>query len=107
QQAQSSRSNDRGSSSGSSNSGSSGSSSGSSAALIPPIPGSLHVTSPYGVRWYPITGGYCMHSGVDLRSACGQAQRASASGTVAAVRPAPNGTHGNQVMINHGTISGN
>ena len=108
QQAQSSRSNDRGSSSsGSSNSGSSGSSSGSSAALIPPIPGSLHVTSPYGVRWYPITGGYYMHSGVDLRSACGQAQRASASGTVAAVRPAPNGTHGNQVMINHGTIGGN
>ncbi len=102
-QQQASRGDDRGSSSG--GGGSSGSSS-SGAALIPPIPGSLYVTSPYGVRWYPITGGYYMHSGVDLRSACGQAQRAAASGTVAAVRPAPNGTHGNQVLINHGTING-
>ena len=58
------------------------------------------------MRWYPITGGYYMHQGVDLRSACGNSQVASAAGTVSAVRPAPNGTHGNQVMINHGTING-
>ena len=108
QQAQSSRGDDRdsGSSGNSGSSGSSGSSGGSS-SLIPPISGGLRVTSPYGMRWYPITGGYYMHQGVDLSSPCGQAQRSSAAGTVSAVRPAPNGTHGNQVMINHGTIGGN
>lgn len=109
QQAQSSRGDDRdsGSSGSSDSSGSSGSSGGSSGSLIPPIGGGLRVTSPYGMRWYPITGGYYMHEGVDLSSACGQAQGSSAAGTVSAVRPAPNGTHGNQVMINHGTIGGN
>src|SRR5699024_7774961 len=30
----------------------------------------------------------------------------SAGGTVVEVNPAPNGTHGNQVMIDHGVIGG-
>ncbi|UFU05438.1 M23 family metallopeptidase [Ruania halotolerans] len=92
---------------GSGSGGSGGGGSSSSGSLIPPVPQPLHVTSGYGMRWYPITGGYYMHQGVDLRSACGNSQVASASGKVFAVRPAPNGTHGNQVMINHGTIGGN
>ncbi len=80
---------------------------GGSGSLIPPVRRSnLHVTSAYGMRWYPF-GGYWMHQGVDLRSSCGEAQVASAAGTVSAVRPAAgNGTHGNQVMINHGSIGG-
>lgn len=79
----------------------------SKAALIPPISRALYVTSPYGYRVYPITGGWYMHNGVDLRSACGERQFASGAGTVTAVRPAAgNGTHGNQVFINHGTING-
>lgn len=80
---------------------------GRTGALIPPISRALHVTSPYGYRVYPITGGWFMHNGVDLRSGCGERQFASAGGKVTAVRGAyGNGTHGNQVMINHGTIDG-
>ncbi len=86
----------------------SSSSSGRTGALIPPISRSLYVTSPWGYRTYPITGGWFMHNGVDLRSGCGERQFASAGGTVTAVRGAyGNGTHGNQVMINHGSIGGN
>jgi murein DD-endopeptidase MepM/ murein hydrolase activator NlpD len=75
--------------------------------LAPPVP-NLYVTSPYGYRVYPITGGWFMHNGVDLRSACGNPQYASAGGTVVGVRGAyGNGTHGNQVLINHGVVGGN
>ncbi len=77
------------------------------ALLLPPIRGSLYVTSPYGYRVYPITGGYFMHNGVDLRSGCGEAQIASAAGTVIKIGyAASNGTHGNQVIINHGVLGG-
>lgn len=79
----------------------------SSGALIPPVPRPLYVTSPYGMRVYPITGGWFMHNGVDLRSSCGSPQVAAAAGTVTATKPARgNGTHGNQVIINHGLIGG-
>ena len=75
--------------------------------FIRPIDGTLYVTSPYGYRWHPIVGGIWMHYGVDLSSACGNPQYAVADGVVTAVRPASgNGTHGNQVMINNGTING-
>jgi len=85
----------------------SGGGGGRTGALIPPISRSLYVTSGYGYRVYPITGGWFMHNGVDLRSGCGERQFASAAGKVTAVRGAyGNGTHGNQVMINHGTIDG-
>ncbi|WP_156252426.1 M23 family metallopeptidase [Pseudactinotalea terrae] len=81
---------------------------GSSSSFISPLSRSLHVTSDYGMRWYPITGGYWMHQGVDLRSGCGEAQMSIASGTVVGVRPAAgNGTHGNQVLVNHGVVNGN
>ncbi len=74
--------------------------------LIPVVPAPLYVTSPYGMREYPF-GGYWMHSGVDLRSPCGQAQVAPADGTIARVIPAPgNSTHGNQVYINLGVVDG-
>lgn len=76
-----------------------------SGMLIPPVPKPLYVTSPYGMRHYPF-GGYWMHIGVDIRSACGNPQVASAAGTVVATKPAyGNGTHGNQVIINHGVLS--
>jgi len=93
---------------GSGGGGGGGGGSSSSSSFISPISRSLYVTSPYGMRWYPITGGYFFHQGVDLRSSCGEQQVATASGTVIAVRPsAGNGTHGNQVLIDHGVIGGN
>ncbi|GAB2613948.1 M23 family metallopeptidase [Pseudactinotalea suaedae] len=93
---------------GSGGGGGGGGGGGSSSGFISPVSRSLHVTSPYGMRWYPITGGYWFHQGVDLRSGCGESQMSVASGTVVGVRPAAgNGTHGNQVLVNHGVIGGN
>lgn len=75
--------------------------------IEPPIPRPLYVTSPWGYRIYPITGGWFMHNGVDLASACGDPQYAAAAGTITATKnAATNGTHGNQVIINHGTMNG-
>ena len=79
----------------------------SSSFLGSPVSGGLHVTSPYGYRVYPITGGWFMHNGVDLRSSCGSPQFAAASGTVVKIGyAASNGTHGNQVILNHGVLQG-
>lgn len=76
-------------------------------SLVPTVPSPFYVTSPYGMRIYPITGGRYMHYGTDIRSACGNPQFSAASGTVSAVRGAVgNGTHGNQVIIDHGVING-
>ena len=74
--------------------------------IQPPVPAPVYVTSPFGMRQYPF-GGMWMHNGVDLRSRCGEAQTAAADGVIAAVVPAAgNGTHGNQVFINHGIVGG-
>ncbi|OCW61190.1 murein hydrolase activator EnvC family protein [Trueperella bernardiae] len=75
--------------------------------IKPPVPAPVYVTSPFGMRVYPF-GGTWMHNGVDLRSRCGEAQTAPADGVVSAVIPAAgNGTHGNQIYINHGVVGGN
>ncbi|MGV9188129.1 peptidoglycan DD-metalloendopeptidase family protein [Arcanobacterium canis] len=75
--------------------------------LHPPVPAPLYVTSPWGMRIYPFDGSRWMHNGVDLRSSCGEPQRAPADGTVARVVPAAgNSTHGNQIFINHGIVNG-
>ncbi|VEI13964.1 M23 family metallopeptidase [Trueperella bialowiezensis] len=74
--------------------------------IKPPVPAPVYVTSPFGMRHYPF-GGVWMHNGVDLRSRCGEAQTAPADGVVSAVVPAAgNGTHGNQIFINHGVVNG-
>ena len=94
-----------GSSGGGSGSGSGGSTSGLS--LVPPVPAPFHVTSPFGMRIYPITGGRYMHNGTDIRSSCGNTQVSAAAGRVIGVRNAAgNGTHGNQVLVDHGVING-
>ena len=93
----------------SSSGGGGGSSSGgsSSGSMVPPVPNPLYVTSPYGMRMHPLAGYEWFHAGVDIRSACGNPQVAAASGTVKATIPAPgNASHGNQVIIDHGTMNG-
>lgn len=93
----------------SSSGGGGGSSSGgsSSGPMTPPVPNPLYVTSPYGMRMHPLAGYEWFHAGVDIRSACGNPQYAAASGTVKATIPAPgNASHGNQVIIDHGTMNG-
>lgn len=77
------------------------------AGLIPPVPAPFHVTSPFGMRIYPMNGGRYMHNGTDIRSACGNPQVSAGNGRVVGVKPAAgNGTHGNQVLIDHGVING-
>ncbi|PYG00539.1 Murein DD-endopeptidase MepM and murein hydrolase activator NlpD, contain LysM domain [Georgenia satyanarayanai] len=93
----------------SSGGGGGGSSSGgsSSGSMVPPVPNPLYVTSPYGMRMHPLAGYEWFHAGVDIRSSCGNPQVAAASGTVKATIPAPgNASHGNQVIIDHGTMNG-
>lgn len=77
---------------------------GAGSFLKSPIPPPLHVNSPMGYRIHPVTGERRLHAGVDLRSACGQVQRAAAAGTV--VRTSWYGTGGNAIIINHGMING-
>lgn len=98
-----------GGNSGGNNSGGGNSGGGSSSShFIAPITRSLYVTSAYGYRNHPIVGGRWFHYGVDLRSACGEPQRAAANGTVVEVRPTGSTpTSGNQVLINHGVMGGN
>lgn len=94
------------SSSGGSNSGGSSKPKPTGGIFIHPISSPLHVNSPWGYRNHPF-GGYRMHQGVDLRSQCGEAQYATASGTVSMITPASSGsTGGNIVRINHGIING-
>ncbi|MBM7825096.1 murein DD-endopeptidase MepM/ murein hydrolase activator NlpD [Arcanobacterium pluranimalium] len=75
--------------------------------LHPPIPAPVYVTSPMGRRYHPVTGSWTYHEGVDLRSPCGEVQRAGAGGVVVKTVPASvGGFGGNQVWINHGVVNG-
>lgn len=72
--------------------------------LNPPIPGPLVVTSPFGMRVYPLGNYQRMHLGVDLASACGDPQYAAADGVVASTEFDIGG--GNIVYVNHGIHNG-
>ena len=59
----------------------------------------IHVTSPYGMRFHPITRRWAMHNGVDYRGATGTPVYAVSSGRVIMARW--NGGYGNSVEIQH------
>ncbi|MCK9329549.1 MAG: M23 family metallopeptidase [Candidatus Cloacimonetes bacterium] len=59
----------------------------------------IHVTSPYGNRFHPITRKWRMHSGVDYRGATGTPVYAVSSGRVILARK--NGGFGNTVEVLH------
>ena len=63
-----------------------------------PVPGWL--TSRYGKRRDPFTGGADFHPGLDLSAPYGQPVRATADGTIAVAERS--GSYGNLVEINHG-----
>jgi murein DD-endopeptidase MepM/ murein hydrolase activator NlpD len=63
-----------------------------------PVPGWL--TSRYGNRRDPFTGGADFHPGLDLSAPYGQPVRATADGTIAVAERS--GSYGNLVEINHG-----
>lgn len=61
-------------------------------------------TSKFGMRVHPIYGYERLHAGTDLRAYCGTPILAAAGGTVEWARW--QGGYGNQVLIDHGLISG-
>jgi len=69
-------------------------------ALGWPLPQSVHITSPFGVREHPILGGHRLHAGVDLGIAVGAPVRAVADGIVR--RASSDGVNGRIVVIDHG-----
>jgi len=62
------------------------------------------ITSPYGMRWHPITGVYKLHDGVDWGVACGTPIRAAASGKI--IQQYYNSAYGNRVILNNGIMRG-
>jgi murein DD-endopeptidase MepM/ murein hydrolase activator NlpD len=59
-----------------------------------------HITSPYGPREHPMTGGREFHGGVDIAAEPGRAVSATADGIVSFV--GWSGANGNLVVIEHG-----
>ncbi len=66
--------------------------------LTRPVPGA--VSSGFGKRVHPITGGIKMHNGLDMNAAHGQPIIAAADGKV--ILSGVKGGYGNTVMIDHG-----
>lgn len=68
--------------------------------VLPPVVGSVEVTSGFGTRVDPFMRQLAVHSGVDLRGDTGEPVRAAASGVVTFA--AQHGGYGNMVEIDHG-----
>lgn len=62
--------------------------------------GFVYLSSPYGMRYHPISGAYTMHNGVDFAAYLGTATYAAKSGVVTTARYGAG--WGNYVVINHG-----
>lgn len=69
-------------------------------ALGWPLPESVRITSPFGVREHPILGGWRMHAGVDLGTSIGTPVHAVAEGTVR--RASADGVNGRILVLDHG-----
>ena len=69
-------------------------------ALAWPMPESVRITSPFGMREHPVLGGRRLHAGVDLGAARGTAVRAAADGTVR--RASSDGVNGRILVLDHG-----
>lgn len=64
----------------------------------------VHVTSQFGTRISPITGGADFHVGTDFNASCGTPIYASAAGTVTWAKY--RAYKGNQVLVEHGYFGG-
>lgn len=69
-----------------------------------PLKGGYTVTSPFGYRVHPVYGVRRLHSGTDMRAACGTPVYASEAGEV--VRAGPSSGYGNLIVVDHGTVAG-
>ena len=73
---------------------------GSAYALAWPLPASVPITSPFGVREHPLLGGRRFHAGVDLGTAPGTPVHAVAAGVVR--RASSDGINGRILVVDHG-----
>ncbi|MEV7971679.1 peptidoglycan DD-metalloendopeptidase family protein [Cellulomonas sp. NPDC089187] len=64
----------------------------------------MYVTSSYGMRTHPILGYQRLHAGIDLRTGCGTPLYAPRDATVRWAQW--QGSFGNQVMLDYGTVDG-
>lgn len=64
------------------------------------VSGFVYLSSPYGMRYHPISGNYTMHNGVDFAAYLGTPTYAAKSGVVTTARYGAG--WGNYVVINHG-----
>ena len=69
-------------------------------ALSWPLPESVHITSPFGVRDHPVLGGRKPHNGVDLGVPIGTLVRASGAGIVR--RASSDSQNGRILVLDHG-----
>lgn len=65
-----------------------------------PLPGHTSISSPFGMRKHPVTGGYRLHTGTDFPAPKGTTVIAAKSGTV--VKSQMTSAYGNYIVINHG-----
>jgi murein DD-endopeptidase len=69
-------------------------------ALSWPLPESVHITSPFGLREHPVLGVRKLHAGVDLGTPVGTPVRAVAAGIVR--RASSDGVNGRILVLDHG-----
>ena len=69
-------------------------------ALAWPLPESVRITSPFGMREHPVLGARRLHAGVDLGTAIGTPVRATAAGVVR--RASSDGVNGRILVLDHG-----
>jgi murein DD-endopeptidase len=69
-------------------------------ALAWPLPESVHITSPFGLRDHPILGRRRLHAGVDLGTPIGTAVRAAGAGVVR--RAGQDSGNGRAIVLDHG-----
>ena len=73
---------------------------------FPLIPGTFRITSTYGMRTNPITGGRGLHAGVDLAAPMGSPIHAVADGVVSYAGPGKAGRSSELVIVDH-DVDGN
>ena len=73
---------------------------GNAYALAWPLPETVRITSPFGMREHPVFGGRRLHAGVDLGASPGMGVRATADGVVR--RASSDGINGRIVVLDHG-----
>ncbi|MDR0488363.1 MAG: peptidoglycan DD-metalloendopeptidase family protein [Propionibacteriaceae bacterium] len=74
-----------------------------SKSLVAPME-TFTVSSPYGMRYHPVTGIWTFHDGYDMSSRCGSPVVSPANGYVIDYYWA--GSYGNRLVIDHGIVNG-